>query len=232
MGCDRNSHLRLIFVCVAVCLTGAALTSRASAGPDDPSNSTTIWDGLETFIQTDRSVYELGEVDVDVILRLTNIGGTSRDLHCLEDPCWNVHVFGNNDGASLSELVYGPAEPVWSRHRAFEQVVWDFTLEAGQFVQYDAVWNMTDYDGQLVSAGTYEVVGFTPGGGIGTSIVVTAPEPASLALLVLGGAGMLLRRGRPSRSRKASRQWSRTPANRSPEAWIIGTIIGTATYLG
>ena len=193
MGRDTNRYLVPLAVCVAVLLTGR-MTPRASAGPNDPSSSTTVVGGMEIFIQTDKSVYELGEEDVEVLLRLTNIGEASRELTCLQEPGWNLHAFENSGGASLSELVYGPADPIWSLHRAFKQVVWSFTLDAGESVQYDATWDMTDYDGDLVASSTYEVVGFTPGGGAGTAIVLHTPEPGTLMLLSLGVAGLLLRR--------------------------------------
>jgi len=201
--CTRGSASKLVFLVLGYALTCPLVYPAEAIG----STSTEIIDGLELFIQTDKSVYELGQ-EAQVVHRLTNLQETAVSFTCSEDPCWNVLVYENNEGLDLYWDLILAGTDVWARNRSFAHVVWTYTLGPGEFVEYNTVWDLTDYEGNLVALGTYEVAGFTPGPAISTSVNVI-PEPATLVLLCVPAMFGIIRH--------RHRAWHRTAGKESAQ---------------
>ena len=90
---------------------------------------------------------------------------------------------------------------IWSQHTCFFMYGSSVIVEPGETLQYDYVWDMRDYEGNLVGPGEYEVRSVIYGGGENVSTGITiVPEPVTLGILLLT-SGLLLRKKPTSASR-------------------------------
>jgi len=190
MGGEENKILKSV-VCAA--LVTLVLAGFAKANLID-SNSI-IQDGIEYYIQTDRSVYDLGE-DVEILYRITN----------LTDGVWQVDGLAPiedilvelKDGENLTE--------VWSLSLLYPPFPGPGVLRLQPYEsrEISVTWPQIDLNGTIeteddtqVPPGTYrisEVVngvnhGVEPPVEINTRVAVDitiVPEPGSLILFVVG----------------------------------------------
>jgi hypothetical protein len=154
------------------------------------SNSITQ-DGIEYYFQTDKSIYNLGE-NVEMLYRVTNLGVEDVTFSSLPLPEWNFWV--EKDG-----------EHIWRAINIWYGTITGFTLSSGESREFPAlshpyVWDMRDDENNLVTMGTYSVIGgLYEGSGhydytkVNVPIGIV-PEPATLILLMTGG--LLLNRKR------------------------------------
>ncbi len=134
---------------------------------------------LEVAIETDKTIYQLGET-VHVIHTIINP---------FDVPINNVE-FTQEPGFSLLVMLEGIR--IWSSNNIALTVIWTRTFEPGEILKLNYAWDMTDYYGNAVLPGEYELIGAIHGEGRNVSTNITiVPEPASLSLLVLGGLGFL-----------------------------------------
>jgi len=154
------------------------------------SNSIIEYD-IEYYIQTDKSVYGLGE-DVEMLYRVTNVGEGDATFWFGGSPEWNFWV--EKDG-----------QHIWKAVNGWYLDITQFTLSPGGYKEYPYIWDMRDDEDILVSAGEYSVIGGFDAGAaenyeyskvsVGVEIV---PEPTSITLLTVGLFGVILNRKRKS----------------------------------
>lgn len=131
-------RLAIILALCATCPVGAEPI------PDPPP-------GIQYIIETDRDVYELGE-NVLATQKVVNPSQWRFTLQLDVDPGFDLWVL--RDGVK-----------VWSEHTAFRMIIWEMVVGPGETLQYDYVWDMRDYEGDLVAPGEYEIRSVIYGGG-------------------------------------------------------------------
>ncbi|MFO8014653.1 MAG: BsuPI-related putative proteinase inhibitor [Phycisphaerae bacterium] len=168
--------------------TLAITAGRAAAGVTPAGGELPVVGGSSPayFFETDKTLYQLGE-EVHAVHRLTNEGDEDYRLRALNTPAFDMYVYNDN------------AERVWSYNMILLPNTWWLTVAPGESIVREYTWDMTDYQGNLVSPGRYELVGVIYGGWDVRREITIIPEPCSIALL-LGGCWLLhgLRRGRRS----------------------------------
>ena len=170
----------------------AAIVTLALAGMEEARGScvdsnSIVKDGIEYYIQTDKSVYNLGE-DVEILYRITN----------LTDQEWEVM-----GGAPLRIIFVAPKDAEW-----FESI-WQWfepgppgptglRLEPGRSTEINETWPQIDMQGTpepgddtQVPPGIYRITGFLflhqhPTDTDVAVDVTIVPEPGSLILFVIG----------------------------------------------
>jgi len=168
-----------------VCISILFMTVSAKATLVD-SNSI-VRDGIEYYIQTDKSVYDLGE-SVEMLYRITNLG--------VEDV-----TFGFKYQQQCSFEVWDGETRIWYWPGRVNPAGSGFTLQPGEFKEYFKDWDMIDYSGILINPGIYDVTGalmrLAPGYEdryVPVSVQIEViPEPATILLL---GLGVLLLKAR------------------------------------
>ena len=166
-----------------------ALTGYARATLVD-SNSI-IRDGIEYYIQTDKSVYNLGE-DVEMLYRVTNLRDENVTFSFCHSPEWNFWIEREGQG-------------VWRAVNGWYAMGSRFTLSPGESKEFPTykptyIWDMRDSENNLVDIGEYNVIGGLDGGkGEYDSTAVSVhikivPEPTMI--LLFGLCGLLLIRNR------------------------------------
>ena len=138
-------------------------------------------DGIEYYIQTDKTTYLLGE-NVEMLYRITNLGQQSVTYTASWIPIWNFWV--ESSGQSVWQGIHFKL----AGHTSV-------TVEPGESVEfpdYSFTWNLRDDTGEFVQPGYYDMIGgidrfdnyyeYTK---VGVEILVI-PEPATVALLGLG----------------------------------------------
>jgi hypothetical protein len=152
-----------------------------------------IQDGIEYYIQTDKSVYKLGE-NVEMLFRVTNLRDETVLIGCSQSPEFNL--LGKRD-----------EEILWLANNSFLAYSPGVVFSAGEFKILPAnnIWDMTDYNGRRIEPGIYSVIGimynqpwnyYNHKNYIPTEVEVSItiiPEPSSLAFLGMGLAGLLVR---------------------------------------
>jgi hypothetical protein len=155
-----------------------------------------IQGGVEYYIQTDKSVYELGE-NVNILYRVSNL--TDEDMllwYVIDDPLayYDFRVTQNDN-------------QIW-RYPYMSPVlgVGGMLLEPYEIKEFQTFWNMMNDNGTIwpttddfpVSPGFYNVVGevalWPKTGRIPVSVSINiVPEPSSLLLFGAGLFGLLAR---------------------------------------
>ena len=142
-----------------------------------------VKDGIEYYIQTNKSVYNLGE-DVEILYRVTNLRDEDVTFSFPGSPEWNFWV--EREGQSI-----------WRAVNGWYAIGSGFTLSHGEskeFPTYNTpyIWDMRDSEKNLVDIGEYNVIGGLDGyKGEYDSTAVSVhieivPEPSSLILFVVG----------------------------------------------
>jgi len=186
--------LAALFVVLGL-LTGSL---RAEIVTLAPNSNSIVQDGIEYYIQTDKSVYELGE-EVEILYRVTNL--TENPIYLGEGSPWTecYHSIVKDDAEN----------EVW--HWTLEQTTvppMAFGLGAYSSRECERLWNMMNYNGTWlyepddfpVPPGLYTVTGelwlYEPYQIVPVSVSIEIiPEPATFLLLALGSLFLTKRRG-------------------------------------
>ena len=177
---------RLFTILAIIMALGTAQLAKAAL----VDSNSIIENNIEYYIQTDKSVYNLGE-SVEILYRVTNLGedtvilGVSkRSPYCYE------FVITDEDNDHVWKWPWGV--PIDSGN---------FSLGPYESREYQFAWNMINDNGTpgngddyTVSPGTYEISGglfITPPKPNLSVFIQIIPEPATIALL---GAGCLILR--------------------------------------
>jgi hypothetical protein len=152
------------------------------------NSNSVVEDGIEYYIQTDKSVYNLGE-NVLMLYRVTN---STDETVTFSFPHYPQYQFwAEKDG-----------EQVWSAVNGRLDVLTKLTLMPGEFREFPDdypppfIWDMRDNENNLVDLGTCNVIGglYTRSGYYDyTKVAVSidiVPEPSSFLLLALGLLGI------------------------------------------
>ncbi len=132
-------------------------------------------------LETDKAVYQLGE-EVHAVHRLTNEGDADYRALMLSGPAFDLWVLDDQ------------SEKIWSQHLNFTFGTWWLTVEPGASIVREYTWSMTDYAGNLVSPGQYELVGVIYGDTDVSTQITILPEPATVGLVLAGCWVLALRR--------------------------------------
>ena len=143
-----------------------------------------VLDGIEYYIETDKSVYQLGE-DVEMVFRVTNLRDQDVSMTCASSPYFNQMVLQNS-------------QTIWLRFIGYLTILTDVDLAPNEFIENSYSWNMIDRNNILIGPGEYDVVGIMYNGPwnylenrdftdteIGVAITIV-PEPGTLFLLLPG----------------------------------------------
>ena len=154
------------------------------------NSNSVIADDIEYYVQTDKSVYNLGE-DVEMLYRITNLGDEDVTFSFPHSPSWNLWV--EKDG-----------EDIWSAVKIWYAFGSGFTLAPSEYKGFPEedppyVWDMLDDEDNLIDIGEYDVIGGFDAGSAEdylysrVSVPITiVPEPASFLLFAF--AGLFLRK--------------------------------------
>jgi len=167
-----------------------------------PQASAVLTGTIAIELETDKTGYQLGE-EVHIVYRVSNMSDCTAEWSFAETPGWDVWAFENPTDLSMEELLL-EQEPIWT-------AVWIFTgpggygQEAGEIMEMDFVWDLSDIQGNPVLPNEYELVAVvygSVGSSCGASLdlsnahvhIAVVPEPSALGLL--GWSGLLLARRR------------------------------------
>ena len=115
------------------------------------NSNSKVEDGIEYYVQTDKSVYKLEE-DVKMLYKVTNLRDEDVTFTFGGSPEWNFWV--EKDG----EVIWRAVEGWWAEGTAF-------TLAPNEYKEFRYVWDMKDHKGNLViDIGKYNVLGRLDGG--------------------------------------------------------------------
>jgi len=154
--------LLLLATIPALCATCPV---RAELIPDPPP-------GIQYTIETDRDVYQLGE-NVLVSQKVVNPSQWDFTLRLNMTPGFDLWAL--RDGVKI-----------WSTHIAFFLYGSAKTVGPGEMLQRDYVWDMRDYNGDIVPPGEYEMRSVIYGNGRDVSKTITiVPEPATFRIMLL-----------------------------------------------
>jgi hypothetical protein len=175
-----------LMVVILVLATGA----REARATLVDSNSITK-DGIEYYIQADKSIYDLGE-DVEMLFRVTNWRTEEWSVTGFF-PIRDIIVEAK-EGESFNETWYwswdkiGPAGPV------------DLQLQPNESAELNGIWSQIDLKGTIdpiddtsVPPGIYRISGVLCPTDTSVAVdVAIIPEPATLTLLGVGLIGIIL----------------------------------------
>jgi len=186
---------RFVAIVAFVMLAGAR---EARTVPVPVSSNSVVEDGIEYYMQTDKSVYDLGE-DVEMLYRVTNL--REEDV-----------VIGFPHGPESRQcdfIVEKDGETIWdTTHWGVLYSPTGFFLEPLESNEYIQLWDMT-YNEVLkrggppgVTPGNYDITGvlnyepfeerYVPV----TVQIQVIPEPATFGLVGIGLASLLTRKRR------------------------------------
>ena len=101
--------------------------------------------GLKYHMQTDKSVYKLGE-KVQMLYRVTNLRDESVKFVISHTPEWNFWI--EKDG-----------ELIWSAVKSWSDLITIIILAPDDSDEYSYVWDMKDNNNILVNVGKYNAIG-------------------------------------------------------------------------
>jgi hypothetical protein len=142
-----------------------------------------ILDDIKYYIQTDKSIYNLGE-NVEMTYKVTNLRDESVTFNFNIDPVFQFSV--NKDD-----------EIIWNVPTVFLQHGAQFTLLPGETREFPdlvefpppLIWDMRNNENELVGLGTYDVIGrlnsFEYDSKVSVPINII-PEPSTIILLSFG----------------------------------------------
>jgi hypothetical protein len=154
-----------------------------------PNSNSIIEDDIEYYIQTDKSIYDLGE-NVNIFYRVSNL--TNQDIilgDVIDDPFayYDFRVTQGDNWMWRYPFFSGVMETIY------------FSLESYEIKEFQTFWNMTNdngtplqiYDDFPVDPGFYNVVGevalWPKSERLPVSVSINViPEPTTLLLLGLG----------------------------------------------
>ena len=173
---------------VLVLMMGIPLVSKATL----VDSNSIIQDGIEYYIQTDKSVYNLGE-DVEILFRVTNLRDERWDIINM-GPVKDISIVGKTD-----EISYEVWRWSWLNPPPPGPSVLYF--EPSMFMEFNKIWTLFDAKGTWgrgddtpVSPGTYWISGIIRGYEIPshrevntrvTMDITIVPEPGSVVLFGL-----------------------------------------------
>ncbi len=163
-------------IVIWVMVMGVLLSCGGLAQAAVNSNSK-ILDGIEYYVQTDKSAYELGE-SVEMLYKITNLNDYSITVSANAVPPWNFSV--EKDGVK-----------VWQAVNAWLFVAVFFTLAPDESIEFPGnqpfAWNMHDSSDTMVGIGSYDVSGWLYGNRAVSNISVPIeiiPEPTTISFLL------------------------------------------------
>lgn len=159
------------------------------AGATLVDSNSIIEDDIEYYVQTDKFVYDLGEV-VEMLYRVTNLGD--------EDVTFGFNVGPVDDRGDF--IVEKDGERIWDNlERPCIYVGTYFTLSSLESKEFSWSWDTTDFSGHQVVPGDYDATGvlsdlslayierYVP---VSVPIEII-PEPGTMALFGMGLVGLL-----------------------------------------
>ena len=170
---------------LVVLVLGAAQQAMATLN----SNSI-VEDDIEYYIQTDKSVYDLGE-NVEIFYRVTNLRSEEWRFNYFF-PIGDA-IIAAKEGEVFNEIWHWS----WDKPHSMGPVV--FQLGPGESAELNGIWPQIDLNGSVeiedhtqVPPGMYKTIGvFYPTDSRIAVDITIIPEPASAALLGIGLARLL-----------------------------------------
>ena len=164
-------------------LLGVSLIAAPSSA-EIVSNSMVI-DDIEYYMQTDDSVYNLGE-DVEALFRVTNLGNETLSIGT-SYPIIDI-IVSEKEGEVFNEIWN------WSWDQIYPHGPFLFELEPDESVELNGIWPQINLHGSVepedhtqVQTGIYRVSGYLAPTDTSVDVDITiVPEPATLLLLGLG----------------------------------------------
>lgn len=151
------------------------------------NSNSIIKDNIEYYVQTDKSVYNLGE-NVEILYRVTNLGS--------ENVTFLFNVGPVDDRCDF--MVDRDGERIWDNlGRPVTFAATSFPLAPSESRDFTWLWDMTDLNDNQVVPGNYDVTGvldYPPSHERYVPVSVRIeiiPEPASLLLLGMGFLSLL-----------------------------------------
>ncbi|MHC4571446.1 MAG: right-handed parallel beta-helix repeat-containing protein [Planctomycetota bacterium] len=128
-----------------ISIIAAAVLGMAGIADAAPDSNSIVQDGIEYYIQTDKSIYNLGE-NVQMLFRVTNLRTENVIIGCSRSPEFNL-------------LVQKDGETIWKKYEGWYWFSPGVELLAGESEEIVHSWDMKDYNGNPVEPGMYDVVG-------------------------------------------------------------------------
>ena len=188
IGGTKNKVKKL--VCAGISILFMTVSAKATLVD---SNSSIVVDNIEYYMQTNKSVYDLGE-SVEMLYRVTNLGGLDVTFEFTAGPVYDRGDF----------IVEKDGERIWDNlRRPRARILTQFTLSPLESRDFTHLWDMIDSAGHQVTPGIYDVTGalgdlleyeerYVP---VAIQIEII-PEPSTLLLVGAGLVGLLIRRKR------------------------------------
>lgn len=167
-------------------MTGAILFMNGVIVNATMVSNSVIVDDIEYYIQTDDSVYNLGE-DVEMLFKVTNLGDVTLSIVTFY-PIIDI-IVSEKVGETYDEIWK------WSWDKIYHTGPVLFKLEPDEFIELSGTWPQIDLNNSVdvvdhtqVPAGIYSVSGYLAPTDISVAVDITiVPEPCSILLLSLGG---------------------------------------------
>ena len=148
-GVEQMSGIRREKLGRLICAGIATLALAGSAKATLVNSNTVVEDEIEYYVQTDKSVYHLGE-DVEILYRGTNLS---------EDDVEFIFSYGPIDN-TCDWMVDKDQLRIWDNlGRPATGVMTSFNLSPSGSFEYTHTWNMTYKNGDDILPGNYNVTG-------------------------------------------------------------------------
>lgn len=171
---NKETFKKTLATIVLAGALGCGLASKVEATSTTDSNSI-IQDGIEYYMQTDKSVYSLGQ-DVEILYRVTNLDGNSVDLAEVIN-CW---FWGHLIITDIDDT------EIWEYHRVVPPCGYIMLhLEPYESKECQKTWEMTNDNGTFerdddfpIGPGVYNIMGEleAPGGRVPVSVSINVVE--------------------------------------------------------